>query len=266
MGIFITKLYQFRRNAKKKIIMEEEAAVRASLNHRDAFILDMGKKLYTVNVDESRALVVKEVGRGELSKSMLDTTAIMMLDNRVEVFMWCCKEASGIERGRERRGKRKLGRGSVWSLGSGFGALRASRWLLGPKRSTGSSTKVIPTSSSASKRRSVRMVKRLQRWRGIFTSGWARRRAQMRKAPPPTRLWSSTTSSTVSQCSTARYRASNRINSSSTSQQASSTSLVVWSLVSPWYSLTSSSRSYTSSAGTRKKKSSWRRRPRCVLP
>merc|ERR1712194_755242 len=97
MGIFITKLYQFRRNAKKKIIMEEEAAVRASLNHRDAFILDMGKKLYTVNVDESRALVVKEVGRGELSKSMLDTTAIMMLDNRVEVFMWCGKEASGIE-------------------------------------------------------------------------------------------------------------------------------------------------------------------------
>jgi len=165
--IFITKLYQFRRNAKKKIIMEEEAAVRASLNHRDAFILDMGKKLYvwvgdscspfvktaantkaenweaerngdaevvhevdaafweavggegditaadavgaeveadhgegvlySVNVDESRALVVKEVGRGELSKSMLDTTAIMMLDNRVEVFMWCGKEASGIE-------------------------------------------------------------------------------------------------------------------------------------------------------------------------
>merc|ERR1712194_671376 len=165
--IFITKLYQFRRNAKKKIIMEEEAAVRASLNPRDAFILDMGKKLYvwvgdscspfvktaantkaenweserngdaevvhevdaafweavggegdipaadavgaeveadhgegvlySVNVDESRALVVKEVGRGELSKSMLDTTAIMMLDNRVEVFMWCGKEASSIE-------------------------------------------------------------------------------------------------------------------------------------------------------------------------
>jgi gelsolin len=165
--IFITKLYQFRRNAKKKVIMEEEAVARASMNHRDAFILDTGKKLYvwvgdscspfvkgaanskaenweserngdasvvhemdaafwealggegditsadavgaeveadfgegvlySVNVDESRALTVKEVGRSDLKKSMLDTTAIMMLDNRVEVFMWCGKEASKIE-------------------------------------------------------------------------------------------------------------------------------------------------------------------------
>jgi len=165
--VFITKLYQFRRNAKKKVIMEEEAVARASLNHRDAFLLDTGKKLYvwlgdscspflkgacntkaenweserngdaevvhevdadfwealggegdvtsadavgaeveadfgegvlySVNVDESRQLVVTEVGRNDLKKSMLDTTAIMMLDNRVEVFMWCGKEASGIE-------------------------------------------------------------------------------------------------------------------------------------------------------------------------
>merc|ERR1711957_680934 len=84
------------RNGDAEVVHEVDAAFWEAVGAEvDA---DHGEGvLYSVNVDESRALVVKEVGRGELTKSMLDTTAIMMLDNRVEVFMWCGKEASGIE-------------------------------------------------------------------------------------------------------------------------------------------------------------------------
>lgn len=166
--IFITKLYQVRRNAKKQIIIEEEAVARASLNHRDSFILDTGKKiylwhgdsaspflkqaantraenmeserdgaatvvqevdaefweklggegditaadavgeelppdfgegvLYNVQINEDRELSVTEVARGELTKSMLDTTGVMMLDTRTEIFMWLGAQASGLEK------------------------------------------------------------------------------------------------------------------------------------------------------------------------
>merc|ERR1712226_13555 len=44
--VFTNRLYQVRRNAKKKIIIEEEAVSIKSLNHRDAFIFDTGRKIY----------------------------------------------------------------------------------------------------------------------------------------------------------------------------------------------------------------------------
>jgi len=165
---FVKKLYQVRRNAKKQIIFEEEAVALKTLNHRDCFILDAGRKIYTwfgddaspflknacnmkaerweserngestvvtevdddfwealggkgditasdkvgeevppdfgegvlysVAVDEERKLNVTEVGRGELERSMLDPTNIMMLDTRTAIFLWLGKDASEIEK------------------------------------------------------------------------------------------------------------------------------------------------------------------------
>lgn len=166
--VFTNRLYQVRRNAKKKIIIEEEAVELKSLNHRDAFIFDTGRTiyvwfgddsspflkqaanakaekweqerngeskvsieidddfwaglggkgkitpsdqvgaeveadfgegvLYSVQVDDTtRQLDIKEVGRKDLKRSMLDSTAVMMLDTRVEIFMWIGKEASKAE-------------------------------------------------------------------------------------------------------------------------------------------------------------------------
>lgn len=164
--VFMTRLYQVRRDAKKRVIIEEEAVKRESLNHRDCFILDMGRKIYTwfgddaspflkngcnmkaekmeserdgestvvTEVDEAfwealggegditasdavgeevppdfgegvlysvqvvdSDLQVTEVGRGELTKSMLDPTAVMMLDSRNEILMWLGQESSAVE-------------------------------------------------------------------------------------------------------------------------------------------------------------------------
>jgi gelsolin len=167
--VFVNKLYQVRKEGKK-IIFEEEQIALKSLNHRDAFILDTGRKiyvwfgdsaspfvknaanmkaenmenerdgeskvetevddefwatlggkgditaadhvgeevevdfgegvLYSVNVigeEDARTLEVKEVGRGEITHAMLDTTAVMMLDTRTEIIMWCGHESSKAE-------------------------------------------------------------------------------------------------------------------------------------------------------------------------
>merc|ERR1712194_692655 len=54
--------------------------------------------LYQVHVNEQRELNVEEVGRRELTRDMLDTTCLMMLDSRVEIFIWIGKQASEIEK------------------------------------------------------------------------------------------------------------------------------------------------------------------------
>merc|ERR1712087_691587 len=54
--------------------------------------------LYNVQVSEDRQLSVKEVGRRQLNRSMLDSTGVMMLDTRTEIFLWLGKQASKVER------------------------------------------------------------------------------------------------------------------------------------------------------------------------
>jgi len=168
VDVFTNKLIQVRRNAKKAIIFEEEQVALSMLNHRDAFILDTGRKIYTWFGDSCSPLVknactvraenweqerngesvvvtevddefwaalggpgditaadavgeevpadfgegilyavqhtaaggleVKEVGRGELERSMLDPTGVMMLDTRTEIFLWLGKEANEAEK------------------------------------------------------------------------------------------------------------------------------------------------------------------------
>merc|ERR1712176_881829 len=44
--VFVTRLTQVRRNAKRIIVFEEEAVTLKSLNHRDAFILETGRTIY----------------------------------------------------------------------------------------------------------------------------------------------------------------------------------------------------------------------------
>jgi len=166
--VFTNRLYQVRRNAKRKIIFEEEAAELKSLNHRDAFIFDTGRTiyvwfgddsspflkqaanakaetweqerngeskvsieidddfwaglggkgkitaaadvgaeveadfgegaLYSVQVDDTtRQLEINQVGNKDLKISMLDSTAVMMLDTRAELFMWIGSQASKAE-------------------------------------------------------------------------------------------------------------------------------------------------------------------------
>lgn len=168
VDLFQKKLYQCRRTKEKSIIFEEEAVALSTLNHRDCFILDCGRKIYTwfgdnaspfvknacnlkaermeserngestvitevdddfwealggkgaitaadkvgaevaadfgegilyaINVDAERKLDIKEVGRGELERSMLDTTGVMMLDNQKEIYLWLGKQCSEIEK------------------------------------------------------------------------------------------------------------------------------------------------------------------------
>lgn len=169
--IFITKLWQVRRNKKKAIIIEEEQVALATLNHRDSFILRLERKIYVwdgdssnafikraanaraeqmesesngeltathdiddafwealggkgevtaadavgeevaadfgegvlysiqVSDDEKRSLSVKEVGRGDLKKEMLDTTGVMMVDTRDDIFLWLGAKSSNAEKG-----------------------------------------------------------------------------------------------------------------------------------------------------------------------
>lgn len=55
--------------------------------------------LFNIQVSvEDRSLSVKEVGRGQLNRSMLDTTGVMMLDTRTELFLWLGKQASKLEK------------------------------------------------------------------------------------------------------------------------------------------------------------------------
>lgn len=166
---FLSNLYQVRRNAKKKIVIEEEQVDIKSLNHRDAFILDKGNTiycwfgedcspfvkqaanteaerlesasngeqtatqeiddvfwqtlggtpdqvtkaadvgeekevdfgegvLYNVQVDEARNLTVVEVARGDLTRDKLDSSGVMMVDTRTEIFLWLGKDASKVEK------------------------------------------------------------------------------------------------------------------------------------------------------------------------
>lgn len=166
--IFLNRLWQVRR-AKRAIIVEEEQCVRASLNHRDSFIVQIGRKIfvwdgdsaspfvkqaanskaeqmesesngeltvhreitpdfweglggegditaadavgaeveadfgegvmYEIQVsDADRSLTVKEVARGDLHRSQLVSTGVMMVDTRTEIFLWLGKECSKVEK------------------------------------------------------------------------------------------------------------------------------------------------------------------------
>lgn len=60
---------------------------------------DFGEgSLYKVDVGAERQIEVSLVGRGELKSAMLDSTAVMMLDTRTEVFLWYGKDSSEIEK------------------------------------------------------------------------------------------------------------------------------------------------------------------------
>merc|ERR1712066_355138 len=54
--------------------------------------------LYNVQVDEERKLTVAEVARGELDRSQLDSTGVMMVDTRTEIFLWLGKETTRLEK------------------------------------------------------------------------------------------------------------------------------------------------------------------------
>merc|ERR1719251_788726 len=56
--------------------------------------------LYNVQVsdDESRKLTVKEVARGDLHRSQLDSSGVMMVDTRTEIFLWLGKDSSKVEK------------------------------------------------------------------------------------------------------------------------------------------------------------------------
>jgi len=169
--IFITKLFQVRRTAKRNIIFEEEAIRDGILNHRDAFILEKQRKIYVffgdncspfvkqaamtkaenmegesngekevqreidddfweafggqvevtpadkvgeeveanfgegvlynvqVSDDDERKLTVKEIARGDLHRHQLDSTGVMMVDTRTEIFLWLGKDSSKVEKG-----------------------------------------------------------------------------------------------------------------------------------------------------------------------
>merc|ERR1712117_813230 len=58
----------------------------------------MGGILYSVQISEERELTVEEVGRGELTSEMLDSTAVMIVDTRTEIFLWLGEESSQIEK------------------------------------------------------------------------------------------------------------------------------------------------------------------------
>lgn len=166
--VFMNRLMDVRRTKKRVIVSDEVVMSSDSLNHRDAFILDAGLKiwvfygddcnpfvkqacitraknlesertgcyevftepdeefweiiggkgdicpsdaveededpdfghgsLYSVKVGEDRQLEIVEAGRNELDRDMLDTTAVMMLDTRTEIFLWIGKESCDLTR------------------------------------------------------------------------------------------------------------------------------------------------------------------------
>merc|ERR1711976_155382 len=57
--------------------------------------------IYNIQVsdDEARTLTVKEVARGELDRKHLDSTGVMMVDTRTEIFLWLGKDCSKVEKG-----------------------------------------------------------------------------------------------------------------------------------------------------------------------
>lgn len=168
VDVFVKKLWQVRRDAKKRIVIEEEAPTRSILNHRDAFILECGRKiyvwvgdncspfvknaannraermesasngeqeatheidaefwdslggegditaadavgeevaadfgegvLYSIQIGEDRKMNFTELSRGDLKREQLDTTGVMMVDTREEIFLWLGKECSNVEK------------------------------------------------------------------------------------------------------------------------------------------------------------------------
>merc|ERR1711972_635544 len=55
--------------------------------------------MYNIQVhDETRELTVKEVARGDLKREQLDSTGVMMVDTRTEIFLWLGKDASKLEK------------------------------------------------------------------------------------------------------------------------------------------------------------------------
>merc|ERR1719491_1409312 len=54
--------------------------------------------LYNISIDDDRQISMEQVGRRDLDRSMLDTTAVMMLDTRTEIFLWLGKESSQLVR------------------------------------------------------------------------------------------------------------------------------------------------------------------------
>merc|ERR1712038_410380 len=54
--------------------------------------------LYSVAVDEDRKLSVTEVARGDLDRSQLDSTNVMMVDTKAEIFLWLGKDCSQTEK------------------------------------------------------------------------------------------------------------------------------------------------------------------------
>merc|ERR1712241_1334796 len=59
----------------------------------------MGGIMYNVQVsDADRSLTIKEVARGELQRKDLDSSGVMMVDTRTEIFLWLGKDCSKVER------------------------------------------------------------------------------------------------------------------------------------------------------------------------
>jgi len=55
--------------------------------------------MYNVQVkEEDRSLSITEAGRGNLKKSMLDSSGVMMVDTRKEIFLWLGKGSSKVEK------------------------------------------------------------------------------------------------------------------------------------------------------------------------
>lgn len=56
--------------------------------------------IYNIQVsdDEARTLSVKEIARGDLDRKHLDTSGVMMVDTRTEIFLWLGKGCSNAEK------------------------------------------------------------------------------------------------------------------------------------------------------------------------
>jgi len=55
--------------------------------------------LYNIQVsEEDRKLTIKEVARGDLKREHLDSTGVMMVDTRTQIFLWLGKDCSKLEK------------------------------------------------------------------------------------------------------------------------------------------------------------------------